>query len=469
MDQGLTHVGVERRGHGWAAVALGVVALLGTFAVAVMAPYQSPWPFVVAAALHACALAWLVRTVLSGRREEVAPRAGDFVWGALPPVLGAVSLALLLLIAHEYGIRGSALPRVRSGQPLGADYPYLIALVTVGAVMATAVVRLVSLVRMLPSVKAGSQRAEATAGAAAEAVVGALAVPAEPRPTVAVTSSDDSFWRRLMSPGAWVLFGVCAVLSIPGLWIVAADYEGRLHLLGYLLFFMASPVTAWACLESLWRRDRELGVLFPAIGRSIVVAVVTALPIGILDTLFLQLPVFVDRVRSFQRPDEVYEGHYWFPLEGQTILEAVTFDLTIGGVAIAGVAGLFTAVFVVLPITAFRDPDQFIREQGLSRAPEHRARNAAVVRVLALGLPLAFVVPALLVNSNSDDPRRWIGILLAVVGVLAGYYVWRNQRVDIAGRRASGAPMGVLNPEDRERLSATDGNFDQPRSGSDGA
>ena len=405
-----------------------------------------------AAAHHACARAWLVRTVRSVRREEVAPRAIDFVWGALPLVVGALAIALLLLIAHESGIRGSALPRVRSGKPLGADYPYLIALVTVGAVMATAVVRLVSLARLLPSARAASQRAEATAGAATDAVVGALAIPAEPRTTRVVTSSDDPFWRRLMSPGAWVLFGVCAVLSLPGLWIMAADYDNDLGLLGFLFFFMGAPVTAWACLESLWRRDRELGVLFPSVVRSMVVAVVTALPIGLLDTVFIQLPVFVDRVRSFQRPDEVYEGHYWFPLEGQSILESAGWDLTVGGMAMAIMAGLFTAVFVVLPITAFRDPDQFIREQGLSRAPEHRARNAVVVRVFALGLPLAFVVPALLVNSNYDDSRRWIGIALAVIGVIAGYYAWRNQRVDYAARISRNEPLGVLNPDDRERM-----------------
>lgn len=452
MNQRLMHVGVEPRRPGWGAVALSVVALLGTYAVAVVASYKSPWPFVAAAALHGCALAWLVRTVRSGRREQRAPRPIDFVWGALPLVVGAVALALLLLIAHQFGIRGSALPRVRSGKPLGADYPYLIALVTVGAVMATAVVQLVLLVRRLPSVRAATDRAEATADSAAGAIKSSLAVPARPRDTVAVTSSADSFWRRLMSPGAWVLSGVCAVLSLPGLWIMAADYDNDLGLLGFLIFFMGAPVAAWACLESLWRRDRELGVLFPSVIRSMAVAVVTALPIGLLDTVFIQLPVFVDRVRSFQRPDEVYEGHYWFPLEDQSILQSAGWDLTIGGMAMAILAGLFTAVFVVLPITAFRDPDQFIREQGLSRAPEHRARNAVVVRVFALGLPLAFVVPALLVNSNYDDYRRWIGIALAVIGVIAGYYAWRNQRVDYAARLSRGEPLGVLNPDDRERM-----------------
>lgn len=437
----------------WVRVAaLCVVGLLTTYGIAVVAPYQSPWPFVAACVVLGAALIWMVRITWSARREEVRPGATDFAVALVLLVLGALTLALILLIAGEYGIRGSARPRVLQGIPLSADYPYLISVGVAVAIMLTAAVRLVLLVRRLPSVRAATNRAEATADSAAGAVTSALAVPAAPRETVAVTSSKDSFWRRLMSPGAWVLFGVCALLSLPGLWIVAADYDNDLGLLGFLLFFMGAPVTAWACLESIWRRDRELGVLFPAVGRSLLVGVVTALPIGLLDSVFIQLPVFVDRVRSFQRPDEVYEGHYWFPLEGQSILQSAGWDLTVGGMAMAIMAGLFTAVFVVLPVTAFRDPDQFIREQGLSRAPEHRARNAVVVRVFALGLPLAFVVPALLVNSNVDDARRWIGIALAVVGVIAGYYAWRNQRVDYATRIARGEPLGVLNPDDRERM-----------------
>lgn len=434
------------------AAALGVGGLLATVGAAMLASRQSPLPFVVAVGVLGGALAWSIRVVWSDRREQRRPAGRDVALAVTLGVVGAAMLALLLWLARDHGIRGSAVPRVLQGTPLAADYPYLVSVGVAVAVMLTAVARGVQLVHRVPAVGSAAARAEATADSAADAVRGALAVPATPRATVAVTSSDDSFWRRLMSPGAWALFVACAVLSLPGLWVMAADYDNDLGVLGFPLFFMGAPVTAWACLESLWRRDRELGVLFPAIGRSIVVAVVTALPIGVLDLLFIQLPAFTERVRSFQRPDEVYEGHYWFPLGGQSVLQSVGWDLTLGGVAIAGVAGLVTAVFVVLPVTAFRDPDQFIREQGLSRAPEHRARNAAVVRVLALGLPLAFVVPALLVGSDPDDVRRWVGIALAVVGVVAGAYAWRLQRVDYAARLARGEPLGVLNPDDRERM-----------------
>jgi len=445
-------VGAHRPTPSAGVAALAVAAPLATVGAAMLAPRQSPLPFVVALVLLGGAVAWLSRVVWSDRREQRGPVTRDVALTLVLGAVGAATLALLLWLARDYGIRGSAAPRVLQGTPLPADYPYLVSVGVAIALMLTAVLRCVLLVRRLPAVRSASARAEAAADSAADVLTSALAVPATPRASVAVTSSDDSFWRRLMSPVAWVVFVVCAVLSIPGLWVVAADYDNDLGVLGWPFFFMGAPVTAWACLESLWRRDRELGILFPAVGRSIVVAVVTALPIGVLDLLVIQLPAFTERVRSYQRPEEVYEGHYWFPLEGQSVLSSVGWDLTVGGMAIAGVAGLFTAVFVVLPVTAFRDPDQFIREQGLSRAPEHRARNAAVVRVLALGLPLAFVVPALLVSSRPDDARRWIGIALAVVGVVAAYYVWRNQRIDYAARITRGEPLGVLNPDDRARI-----------------
>jgi len=444
---------VVKRGPLLLFVGLCVVAAFVPVLTLAVAPYGSPTPFVVAMVLQVLVLVSLVRLARSWWRAQRGPRAADLVLVAVPLLTGAVALVLVREIAQSFGIRGSALPRVRSGIANPVDFAYLGATGVVVAVMVAAVVLLVLLVRGTASVRALSQRARSSSGEAADAVEALLSVPPEPRQTVAVTSARDPFLRRLMGRSAWILFGVCTLLSVPGLWLVAADYDGSLGLVGGVILYIGVPVTAWAVLQSVWRRDEDFGVAIPAVLRSMAVPVVTALPIGLLQLLVVHLPVFADRVRSYQRPDEVYEGHYWFPLEDESLFSSLAIELTLGGVALAGVAGLVVAVFLVLPITAFRDPDQFMREQGMSTSREHRARNVAAARVLALGLPLAFVVPALLRGTDPGDLRRWIAIALAVVGVGALYYVWRNQRVDVAGRMRSGQPMGVLNPDDRRRLS----------------
>jgi hypothetical protein len=461
--------GTARRRHLLGVIALCVLALIGTAALVIVVPYKSPLPFVGALVMQAFVLAWIARIAWSWRRAQPSPRAIDVVLATVPLLTGALALALLGLIAGDYGIRGSALPRVRSGKAGTVDYAYLGATGVVVSVMAAAVVLLVLQMRTLPSVRALSQRAGATAGRTVGAVEEILAVPDRPRQSVACTFASDSFWRRLMGPSAWVLFGICAVLSVPGLWLVAADFEGSLGVVGGLMLYISAPVTAWAVLQSVWRRDENLGVAIPAVYRSLAVPVVTAIPISLLQLLVVHLPVFAERVRSFQRPDEVYEGHYWFPLEDESLFASFVLNVTLGGAVIAGVTGLVVAVFLVLPITAFRDPDQFIREQGLSGGTGDRSRNAVAVRVLALVLPLAFVVPALVVGSDSGDPRRWIGIALAVGGVGALSFAWRHQRVDFAARGSSGMPLGVLNPDDRKRLSAIDGQPDHRQSGSEGA
>ncbi|MFC7490331.1 MULTISPECIES: hypothetical protein [unclassified Knoellia] len=445
------------RGQLIAVMAWCLLAAFGPVLTLAAASYGSSVPFVVAMILQVAALVWVGRIAWSWRDPPRGARAMDFVLGAVVLVTGAVALVLVREVAQSFGIRGSALPRVRSGIADPVDFAYLGATGVVVTLMGAAVVLLLLMARSTASVRAVSQSAGESSGEAIDAVEALLAVPAQPRQTLAVTSARDPFLRRLMGRSAWILFGVCAALSVPGLWLVAADYEGSLELVGGVVLYIGVPVTAWAVLQSVWRRDEDFGVAVPALLRSMVVPVVTALPIGLLQLLLVHLPVFADRVRSYQRPDEVYEGHYWFPLEDESLFTALALDLTLGGVAMAGVAGLVVAVFLVLPITSFRDPDQLMREQGMSGSREHRARNVAAARVLALGLPLAFVVPALLVGTDPGDTRRWIAIALAVVGVGALYYVWRNQRVDLAARASGRMPMGVLNPDDRRRLDdATD-------------
>ena len=442
---------MEKRRQLLTGAALFVVAPTVTFVVALAASWRSPVPFVASVALHLLALGWLVRVAISWLRPQRSSGAGDFAVALVPLVTGTVSLVLAAEIAKGYGIKGSAWPRVRhSIKPFAADYAYLGANLVIIVMMATAVALLALLVRSQPWAGALWNKAEETAGDAVEAAFG---IPDEPRIAAPVTSAADPFWRRLMSPSAWVLFAICAALSLPGMWLVAADYKGELGwLVGGLILYVGAPVTAWAVLQSVWRPDDELGVLLPAVYRSVAVPFVTALPIGLLQLAFATLPVFADRVRSFQHPEVEYHGHFWFPLEDVSLLRLFAVQVGMAEVFFAMLAGLVVTVFLVLPILAFRDPDQFMRDQMLSTRKTDRRQNVLVVRALAVGLPLAFIVPTIMLGSSPGDGRWWIGIALAAVGVGATGFIWRTQRVDVEARAASGAPLGILNPDDRKRL-----------------
>lgn len=115
----------EKRSQVPVSVALCVVAAFVPVTSLAVVPHDSPIPFVVAVILQAFALTWLVRIAWSWRRPPQSPRATDFVLVAVALVTGAIALVLVREIVQSFGIRGSALPRVRSGGADAVDYAYL--------------------------------------------------------------------------------------------------------------------------------------------------------------------------------------------------------------------------------------------------------------------------------------------------------------------------------------------------------
>ena len=250
-----------------------------------------------------------------------------------------------------------------------------------------------------------------------------------------------------MSPATWVVFGLCALFAAPGLWLIAADPEGKLGPIGWLVLLVGIPATAWAVLQSFWRPDEQWGVLMAAVIRSAVVPVITALPLGLLNLVIGLLPPFSARIEQHQIPDDVYLGHEWFPLEEDGLVFQFLVQGTMGGFVMSMLAGIAITVFVVFPATAFWNPAQAIKDSMMSTKAADGAASIAAIRALALVLPLAFVIPALMVDADSDDFRWWLGVALIPIGLALGYYVWSRQRVDHQARADLGV-SGVPNPSD---------------------
>ncbi|GAA1855666.1 hypothetical protein [Myceligenerans crystallogenes] len=415
----------------WVLAAACVVAPLSV----VLAPDDAPAPFVVTLALQVAALVQIGRHIAGRLRSGIAARAGDYVTAGVPAVAAALTYGTLTLAALEYGIRGSALPRlmsgVRHGVPLATDLTYVLSVATAAAIVVASAALVVVLARH--RLRAGLAEAGDAAATAAEAVRAAAGSPGRRRGLVPVTRASDGFGRRMMSPSAWVVTAVTAVLMPPGLWLLAADPQGNLMFLGFLLVFPGATVGAWVALQALWRPDEQFGHVVMALYRGMVVPVLTVPPLAVVQLVFTRLPFFADRVVAYADPED-YIPHYWFAGDeaaidltgGSPLTQAVMAVL--GGFAFALLAAVVVAVFVVWPYLALVNPTALLTESKLSEDPAHVADNVAVTRMSSAIAILAFVIPTLMVLSESDEIGWWIGALLIPVLVVLVYRAWSRQR-----------------------------------------
>src|SRR5690606_18202541 len=187
--------------------------------------------------------------------------------------------------------------------------------------------------------------------------------------------------------------------------------------------------------------------------RGVLVPAVTVPPLTIVHVILTRIPVLHDRVLAHQRPD-AYLRHYWFSGESGAInvidgsLAETIFMSLLGGFAFSLIAALVISVFVVWPVNAVRNPTALFRDAMLSDDPAVAATNIVAVRALSGVMMLAFVVPTLMVLSDSDEPLWWVGTALIPVLVWLVYLVWKRQRVDHVRRAKYGMAAAVPNPAD---------------------
>jgi hypothetical protein len=250
-----------------------------------------------------------------------------------------------------------------------------------------------------------------------------------------------------MSPACWVLFGLCAVLAVPGLWALVADADGEMGWAGWAVLLGGASVTCWAVLQSLWRPDEQAGIVMAALWRTMTVPFVTWLPLAVLYAGIGLVPAVRERFQQHQLADAYY-SHEWFPVEEHSLVGWLGLYGLIG-LLTALLTGLAVSVAVVIPVTAFWKPEQMIRDNMMSNSEEHRAANTAAVRGIALLVPLIFVVVGLLVGAENGSFWWWLGIVLIPAGLALTYLVWSRQRVDHGERaRWGGAFRGIPNPDD---------------------
>lgn len=432
----------------WGLVIVGVLAPL----LAALVPRQSPVPFVVTLVVQLVIVGYLVRRAAYWLRSGRRAGRGDYVLAAVPAVGALPALVMVSLVADGAGIAGSALPRVltgvRNGVPLVTDLGYLGALAATIAVGLTAVALVVVLARR--RVRAGLEDVGREAASAAKTVA---VKPRRDRGLVPVTHVSDGFWRRLMSPSVWVVFGLSAVAAGPAFWMLAADPAGDLGLLGFLFVFPGVLVGGWAALQTTWRPDERLGYMLAALVRGVLVPAVTVPPLAVVHVVLTRLPVLRDRVVEHQRPD-AYIRHYWFSGESGAInvidgsLVGTIFMSVLGGFAFALIAAIVMSVFVVWPVNAIRNPTGLFRDSMLNADPSVVANNVAVVRALSGVMMLAFVIPTLMVLTDSDEVLWWVGAALIPVLVGLTYFVWSRQRVDHRMRAKWGMAAAIPNPAD---------------------
>ncbi|SDS85425.1 hypothetical protein [Microlunatus soli] len=408
---------------------------------AILAPLSAPvlddepsWPFWATLIVHLLAAGLLLTRAVSWLRSGARARRRDVVLAVAPAVAGLLALGLVMLGADEYGIRGSAVPRLTQGirSLFLTDLGYVGSVLAIIIVLASSVTLVAVLARR--RLRAGWDELSDGVADVATAAATAAVRTRNPRGFEPKTRPSDGFWRRLLSPSTRIVMIVNVLVAMPILWVLAADPDGDLVVLGFLFIFPGLPITAWAVLQTLWRPDSELGYIFAALARTMIVPAVTSLPFAVLQTVLTRLPVFVDRVEQHSFHGS-YIRHYWFSGESGAInvvdgsvIKTLLISM-LGGYALSLLAGLVITVFVIWPAIAFLRPRALLREAQLSQRPSDLAASIASVRAQSVIAILALAIPSLMVPTDSDEVLWWIGVALIPVGVVLVYVAWRGQQI----------------------------------------
>lgn len=428
-------------------VVVGLILLLsapaGTLFIGRATSSLQAWPYLAIGAIHLVLLAVVVPRGIGWFRATRAPRLLDPV-PALCVAAGALlSLGLTVVLAEAHGIRGSALPRLRQGIPLAPDLPYLLAM---GTAVATLLVVLLSFVLMVRRVRSVS----GAGGEARSAVTGSVSrlrtrIEAGPGPQN-VTFAEDGLLSRLLSPVTRVLVVVSAVVSLVALLMFSlteVDRDTAERLTMVVVFTPAVPML-WAVLESLWRRDEELGIPMAALYRTIAgspvigaIALTPSLLAGLLP------PVWT----GFSAQHLASIGDDGLVAAGAPAVAFVGFAMLVAA-AVGMVGGLVLSVGVVLPVTALFIPGVMVADNELSSKPADRRRNVASVRLLSLLILMIFVFSALIAGAEPGELRFGLAMAALAVLIVLTVAILRTQRVDHEARRRSGHSARVPNPYD---------------------
>lgn len=280
----------------------------------------------------------------------------------------------------------------------------------------------------------------------------------------AAPEPPPSLWRTEVSWVTWALIAVSVPATVIAMLQAARDPHGD-TLWGLLMFIPPGVVTAYAVIELLWAPSRLLaGAMFRMLAIPGAAAVVSTVTIAIAYAL----PP-VQQVLAETRDSDGW--HYWLGAdEGNPWLLAF-----LAGYGLGALVGLVAWVFVVLPVTAFRRPREFAETNMMSTKREDLEHNRRAGIAISFLLILIFAIPSLIVGGAAtatagdvvelfadagwvlQDPLEnlgeiawFIGLLLIPVAVWLLWYVYMTQRVDRAARAASGMPMGLRPPRDRD-------------------
>lgn len=411
------------------------------FAMESVVPYKSLAPFYAMIVILLISAIALVAFGFKWRRwapGRAAAGALAYLWvGAA--ALSAVGHGVLTIVAADaYGLRGSAWPRVTGGTALSGDIEYLVSLWLSVGVLCAACVATVLLVL------SGRVTGLAERGRNVLSTVGQKVAEA-PKPVELryATGAQDRFLARMFSPVSRLLLLLAVISSIAAV-PVAAMYDGPpAEAAVWLILLAPMAVSLWAVIESVWRPDEQLGVALLALIRTMVVPAAAGLVLGVAAFLPAVVPALWREFPLREWPQEFF-GIFetisslggWL---GMNILVGFLFAL---------MGGLFLAVGVVLPWLTFFRPDQAIRDNMLSRDPQHRRRNIAVMRALSVLLVLVFLIPGLMNWGRMYDTQWWIGAALIPFAAGLLLYVYLRQRVDHKRRRRWFMQAPVPSPSD---------------------